>query len=202
MNRSLDRRPIRLYTDTMQDERNSLTLDDIFGFSEALDYINGRLPEDRRLSMAGFRRHVYDDPDRPGSLFQLEPIAVGQRTFEDGRRAVTRVFTRRMLDAYLGAREYNAGYGVERSVVRPTAAEVAGILSKPEALARINRRLEERGVAHRMTGVAYNSYRSRGKLPHRVVGSAAVYRPQDIDAFVEEWVASWGGAEHPRIGAH
>ena len=81
--------------------------------------------------MAGFRRGTSTTtPTGRAVSSSWEPIAVGQRTFEDGCRAVTRVFTCRMPDAHLAARASTTPGTAWSGAVRPTAGEVAGILSK------------------------------------------------------------------------
>jgi hypothetical protein len=176
-------------------------LDDLYGFADALAYVNERLPADRRLSPPGFRRHVFDDPARPGSLFQLEPLALGRTRGGHGDRAVARVFTRRMLDEYLANREANARRGVERRVTRPTDAERAAVLSWRPARARMNARLAANGVRWRVGEAAFLGWQARGVLPHRIVGRAAVYLAADVDEFTRTYLRRWrGSVRRPHAG--
>lgn len=161
-------------------------LEDVYGITSALEYVNARLAAEGlpTLTMVGFKRHMYDDPDRPGSLFQLEPIRLESWPDEAGRAQAV-VFTRRMLDEYLAAREHNAARGVERIITRPTPAEAREFLSTAEAQALATRLLAERGVDVAVTSSALRHRGTTGELPRKVEGKTAVYTQTGIRALVD-----------------
>lgn len=176
-----------LYTDCMSElkevtaEEAAVRLDDLYGLDEALAYVNERLGGEKGLSMVGFKRHIYDDPARPSSLFQLEPLPIGRREYARHVKAAGLVFTRRMLDEYLANREHNARRGVERTVTRPTDAERAAVLGWAEALALINGRLAAEGLRP-LHPRAFQSLYRRGRLPVRTFSRrVAVYTTADLD---------------------
>lgn len=185
------------------ENRNAIRLEDIYNMDEALEYINQRLAAEggRPLSLPGLRRHIYDDPARPGTLFQLEPIPLGRRVYDDYEKPLGLVFTRRMLDEYVANREHNARHGVARRVTRPTADELAAVLSPAEARARINEWLRRRGIKYRMTSATFNMRRHLGRIPHRVIGKVSVMTAADMDAVAHDVVRQLRGREQVQRGA-
>lgn len=177
-----------------------LELTDVFGTEEALAYINERLPESKRLSLPGFKRHIFDDPRRDKTLFQLEPIALGGRVYAAGEKASVLVFTRRMLDDYIANREANARYRVERAVTRPTESERAALLGWPDAQTRLNTFFAARRLPFRISESAMSSYRVNGRIPFKRVGQSAVYLARDVDAFAHEFVRRWRGRLRAQAG--
>lgn len=160
---------------------HTLTAADLFGFDDALAYVNTALEASggRPLSVAGFRRHVYDGPD---GIFQLEPIPLGMRSRDDGPdRATGLVFTRRMLDAYLADRPHNERYGAEQRVTRPTEAERAQVMGLGPALDYVNAALEAAGSKSRLSKDILGYRRRRGLVGHRMAGRVAAYTAADLD---------------------
>lgn len=163
-----------------------LTAADLFGFDDALAYVNAALSESggRPLSVPGFRRHVYDGPN---GIFQLEPIPLGMRSRDDGPdRATGVVFTRRMLDAYLADRPHNERYGAEQRVTRPTDAERAQVMGLGPALAYVNAALAAAGSSSRLTEDILGYRRRQGKVGYRMAGRVAAYTAADLDVLTAE----------------
>lgn len=171
-------------------EVTELTLGDLYNQAEALAYINAALVArgGRPLSRSGLRRHMYDDPAIPGTLFQLEPIPVGRRDYRTAgdRRPTNIVFTRRMLEEYLAGRAENARPLSARRVTRPTPAELDQVMGHAEALALVNEYLAAVGSDYRLTESNFNIRRSRGQIPHKVLGRAAVYLKGDMEDVARE----------------
>ena len=170
-------------------DARAVKLDDLYSLPEALAYVNeaAEAAGGRPLTLVGFKRHVYDN----NGLFQLEPVRIGRRPGRPGERRETRamgiVFTRRMLDEYLANREANrAAPGGARVVTRPTAAERRALMSWSEAHALLNALLARRKAPLRVSETSFNSYRSSGKLPSKVIGKVAVYTLGDVEAFAGE----------------
>jgi hypothetical protein len=182
------------------DLADRLELADVFGTEEALAYINERLPESERLSLPGFKRHIFDDPNREGTLFQLEPLALGGRVYADGDRASVLVFTRRMLDDYIANRPANARRRAERAVTRPTEHERAVLLGWPDVQTRLNNWFAARRLPFRISESAMSSYRVNGRIPFRRVGQSAVYLARDVDAFAHEFTRHWRGRLRAQAG--
>lgn len=182
-------------------EIDAIDLAELFGFDEALAYINSRLMEARRLSVPGFKRHIYDA--EPG-LFQLEPIRIGWREYDGGEgkqgKAYTLVFTRRMLDEYVTNRETNARRRGARVVTRPTESERAALLGRAEARAWLNDWFIARRLPFRISSSSMNAYRALGRIPHRVIGNSAVYRTRDVEAFAHDFTRRWKGRLRPADG--
>ena len=172
--------------DTTNDKQ--LTAADLFGFDDALAYVNAALSASggRPLSVSGFRRHVYDGPD---GIFQLEPIPLGTRSREDGDRATGLVFTRRMLDAYLADRPHNERYRAEQRVTRPTEAERAQVMGLVQALDYVNAALAAAGSSSRLTEDILGYRRRQGKVGYRMAGRVAAYTAADLDALTAGMLA-------------
>lgn len=181
-------------------KRTEITPADVFGIDEALAYVNERLPEERRLSAPGFRRHVFDDPARPGSLFQLEPIALGQRVYADRERATALVFTRRMLDEYLSNRANNARRCAERVVTRPTGEERAALMGRGAARLWLNDWFSVRRLPFRISESSMNDYQATGRIPHKIIGQTAAFLTRDVEMFAHEFARQWRGRMRPAAG--